>query len=1180
MAEIQHKIKKEISNSFSTGGMGDYFENAVQSTFVLLLLVGGVFPELSPHSITKIEFQSRYRGINTDDITVYAKNEKSKLQNKMFGQIKHHLNFIKSDENFQETINAAWLDFKSENFNKDKDIIALITGLLSKTDTINVRNLLLQAKSATDVNDFELRLKTKNFASKAQLDKLDVFKNCLKKANNNNDVSIIELWEFLKVFNLFIYDVDIKGICLSLLHTIIEQYDCSCANSVWCEIKDFTKQQNINASFITLEKIPDNIRTQFSEKKQLIIPENFITKTLQGIKFDDVKYIRDLAKLNLIGSWNENSEQDVQIVSEIIGSDYEEWIEHLREVLLLENSPISLKNGIWDISNREYLLSITKSFIFDKDLKLLKNGIVRVLKTTDPALELEKEKRYMANIYGKTPPYSAALRKGLAETLALIGCNSEIFDKTSINKVEETIILTIREIFDNADWILWASLCDVLPLLAEASPKEFISALNQAINSPQNLFIDLFAQEGVGISGRCYMTGVLWALETIAWNPNCLTDITLILGELSNIDPGGQWGNRPINSLITIFMPWHTQTTASIDEQFVAIKSLLKENIEIAWQLLIELLPQYHQSVGETAKPLYAKYIPEKWKIDKKRKSYNKKISFYVSLLIEQTKNNIEKMILIVKHLDILSNNDLNKIIKYMSTPKIINYNEEKRKLLWSEIRKLTDHHKKYHYTEWAMDITRIYKLEKLAEELQPKNLINLYAPLFDSSAVYNYDDENEKDYEKAEKNLNILRKEAIIKIFEQNPSFEQLIKLIDCVKTSSILGGTLASIDEYIFDTEIFPGLLTSSKKSIQDFMSEYIYKKFWLKTINWLETLNVHSWNDEEIVLFFKMLPFSDIVWNELEQYSKNIQNKYWKEVNVNPYIQNTNLDQAIKYLILHHRYIEIVNCLNKQLSDGEKIDNSLIIDVLQKIDPTSTDINRLDSYHVCNLIKLLQQNKKVDKNDLLQIEWKYYRIFENYAKPITIENKIRTSPEFFCELISFSYNSTNEDYNENKLKLNKNLIEQAWDILHELRPLAGINKNGKFNHRFFISWFNKVIDIAKKTGYLDIALTLIGHILFYSPADEDGFWINKEVAEILNKKNYDSLRNGYYSEIINSRGCHWVDPTAKPEKELAKKYRNKAQECRNETFNRLASTLEDAAKNYEREAERILQEQNTVE
>jgi len=77
---------------------------------------------------------------------------------------------------------------------------------------------------------------------------------------------------------------------------------------------------------------------------------------------------------------------------------------------------------------------------------------------------------------------------------------------------------------------------------------------------------------------------------------------------------------------------------------------------------------------------------------------------------------------------------------------------------------------------------------------------------------------------------------------------------------------------------------------------------------------------------------------------------------------------------------------------------------------------------------------------------------------------------------------------------------------------------------------------------------------------------------VAGVLNAEDSKEIRIGFRTELFNSRGVHWVDPTGKPERELAKKYRKQAEEIEAAGFHRLAATLRELAESYEREAEKI--------
>ena len=86
----------------------------------------------------------------------------------------------------------------------------------------------------------------------------------------------------------------------------------------------------------------------------------------------------------------------------------------------------------------------------------------------------------MARIHGKVLTHSELLRNGLAESLALVGSHSQALTSCSFGKAAAVAHLAVRDILDDADWVLWASLNDLLPLLAEAAPGAFLNAVEHS----------------------------------------------------------------------------------------------------------------------------------------------------------------------------------------------------------------------------------------------------------------------------------------------------------------------------------------------------------------------------------------------------------------------------------------------------------------------------------------------------------------------------------------------------------------------------------------------------------------------------------------------------------------------------------------------------------------------------
>ena len=141
---------------------------------------------------------------------------------------------------------------------------------------------------------------------------------------------------------------------------------------------------------------------------------------------------------------------------------------------------MSLKNGIWKIKDRKKSFELFSNRIYDDNLDIFKNIILKVLKINDPSFELPKEERYAASIYGKILPYSNGFRDGLVSTLALIGNKSNLLINCSREKPKQIVHEIVKGIFNNADSVLWGSLDGLLPSIAESSPDIFLKSIEPA----------------------------------------------------------------------------------------------------------------------------------------------------------------------------------------------------------------------------------------------------------------------------------------------------------------------------------------------------------------------------------------------------------------------------------------------------------------------------------------------------------------------------------------------------------------------------------------------------------------------------------------------------------------------------------------------------------------------------
>ena len=846
------------------------------------------------------------------------------------------------------------------------------------------------------------------------------------------------------------------------------------------------------------------------------------------------------------------------------------WRQELQELSLQESPPIKQVNDVWRIIDRGKAWEDAGPRVFDEHLERFQSVAITVLGERDPKFELPKEDRTYAPIHGKQMKHSSVLRKGIAESLALLGSRPGALPSCSDGKPGLVARLVVRELLSPDDPVLWASLNDVLPLLSEADPGEFLENCESSLASESKPFEFLLEEEHSGVFGATYLSGLLWGLENLAWGPDYLARVALVLAGLAAIDPGGSSGNRSSSSLYTIFCPWCPQTCASAEKRVAAVKALQNDYPDVGWDLLSSLLPSAHQSSSGSHKPKWRELIPDNWSEKPTNVEYWEQVTAYSEIAVSLAKGNLAKLADLIPRIPNLPDPVRSAFLDYIVCKDVTELPDADRTKIWNALQELMTTHRKFADADWAMPPSAVADLESRADVLKPSSPVNEHKRLFTENDSTLMSDKG--DYEAQRQELEERRRKALTEI-HQFGGFDDIVGMVRSVESPWRLGFSFGSVPAISADSTILPELLSSTEPELAPFAGGYVLGRFHSEGWAWVDSLSQTEWPSYGKSKFYTLLPFCKNTWDRVAQTLGEDSAGYWRNAVGNIHEAEPDANLGIKLLIQHDRAHTAVRGLQRLQYQPKKVDAELSIKALEAALNTGEDLNRLDAHAVVELITALQKQEDVDQEELAALEWGYLPLLRPFSggSPATLEFKLASTPEFFCEVIQLVFRARSEDPpTEEPPPETKSKAEKAYRLLDDWHTPPGTLPDGTFSGSALRSWVEKAKEITSKSGHVEVALERIGHVLVYSQKYAKELWLPDDVASVLNELDHEEMRRGLTLECLNSRGVHGFT-LGREEREIATDYQTKAEEFELAGYPRLAVSLRELAESYERDAER---------
>lgn len=879
----------------------------------------------------------------------------------------------------------------------------------------------------------------------------------------------------------------------------------------------------------------------------------------------------ELALLALVGSWDEKKPADVAVIERMVGKDYAAIKTFLKEVLPHSNSPFEHIDGLWTIKRREDLLGELGNRFFDSDIDKFKEVSISVLNEPDPSFELPKEQRYAAAAYGKVLQHSDQIRQGIARGLAISSTTPEKFTNCSPCKIESVANSVIRSTLEAGDWVTWGSVDRLLPILAEVAPDEFMEQVEYNLKQTPSPFDILFSEEHSGITGRIYLTGLLWALEKLAWDELYLVRACVILGELAAHNPGGKSENRPLNSLATILLPWLPRTFASYKKRKVVMRTLGNERPEVAWDLVFKLLPGILRASSSTQKPIWR--IPKGYTENEQvsKKQYWEESHFYSDYALYLAGNSALKISQLIDQYDHLHVESRSEFVSVMQSSAIANLREEEKAIVWERLTLLIARHKRFSDAKWAIGETELLNLRSIEAILRPTLPRLKYKILFSHRATDLFEEHG--DWQKQAEILHEKQVEAVRDVWEAEKS--NTVYFAREVKRSFDVGYCLAMIADDNIDSQILTSML-SFDESDYNFIRGYITGRHNIAGWQWIDEIDRTTWTPHQTAQFLAILPFCSDTWDRADSWLGENSQLYWPIANVNPFADLKGDSETawagIQKLIDVGRCGIALDCMYIMSISDSSFSIEKCMNCMKEIIKAPKITDSFDSHHIIKLVKAIQADPTLLPQDIRQIEFGFLKAFspgsDGYPKFIEIE--MAGDPVFFCQIVEAAiYNESHNSRDSEAISDKKSVSQLMWDLLHRWRIVPGMRQNGDFDDNHFVKWFNQVKSyFSDNEELLHRALYMISQVLIHTPSDGE-LWIRKSVANVLNAANADSMRSSFTTALYNSRGAHWVDQTGKSERDLAENYLKKAEDVENAGYHRLSASLKQLAGNYEKNA-----------
>ncbi len=948
-------------------------------------------------------------------------------------------------------------------------------------------------------------------------------------------------------------------------------------------VDDATFKKALAAMGIPEEEVP--VLTRASGQSPTILRRRL--SDVPAIKFppwtQDNASARKLIPLGFAGVWHSQTKADQEILNYLTGDSYEAIERSVADLLRSEQSPVWTVGRYRGVVSKIDVLYGIHWFVTAQDLENFFFVARVVLSERDPALDLPEDQRYAASMYGKTRDHSAALREGICETLVLFAVHgNNLFRERVGMDVESHVNVVVRDLLTPFKAETWASQRSDLPRYAEAAPDQFLDILENDLDSEDPKIVSLLKPASSELfGGGCPRTGLLWALEVLAWKPEQLPRVARLLVRLSEPKIDDNWVNKPESSLKSMFRSWMPQTAANVEQRKTALEAIARRYPEVGWRLCIDQFDP-HGAIGNyNSRP--------RWRKDASGAgqpvSGNERYQFArkaLDIALDWPRHDQNTLGDLIERLQVIPD-DRENVWQRVRTWVASAPSDEQKAELRERIRR-------YAFTRRGRNLsgeTRNHARE-LYDLLAPHDPIVRYKWLFARQWVEESFDEIETadfDFKKREERVAKQRASAIAEIWKAT-GYDGILQLCESGEGASAIGLQLAAGAVKRFDAVDFIYRMasepeTKSPGQLDACLSGFLYRTDDAGRDDLLNALIARFKAEGDVGLrkcirVLKASPFRKSTWRHLDGLKPDVKFGYWKEVYPNWHQQDADeLHELIDRLLETNRPRAALSAVQFEFP---KIESPSLVRLLKEVATNGSEPAghfRFQAYEITEALKVLDKRADVSSDELAHLEFLYLSALDQDERGIpNLERQLAQSPALFVQAVGLAYKRSDDgedppEWGIPDKEARSNIATQAYRLLHNAKRIPGTNDDGTIDVSKLKAWIDEVRALCKTHAREDVGDSVLGELLSKAPSGSDGIWPCEPVREVLEEVGTKIMADGMAVGLYNQRGAHWRGEGGAEERELAAKYRGWSKQVAFESpfTSRL---LERIARSYDHDAE----------